>query len=97
MALPLPTFAATGLSFGGRVLYEYTCNTGLLVYIKSSSPPYAVLPVMWLWGELPFSKYIPPHPGQQLLGVMAPAVVPCFLGYVPLGVGFPILFHGSSI
>ncbi|HVU06508.1 MAG TPA: hypothetical protein VHC46_04755 [Thermodesulfobacteriota bacterium] len=96
-SFPDAAFAAPGLSIGGTVLFQYVCNTGLLLYIKSATPPYAVMPLMWLWGELPFSKYIPPHPGQQILGVAAPTVVPCVLGYVPIGVGFPILFHGSSI
>lgn len=97
VSLPFSASAATGFSFGGRVTAEYVCNTGLLVYLKSSAPPFLVFPVMWLWGELPFLSYIPPHPGQQLLGVAAPATVPCVLGYVPIGVGFPIEFHGSSI
>ena len=96
LALPAITFAAvTGVSFGGIVTAVQPCNTGLLAYVASPKPPY-VTPVMWLWGELPFLSYLPPHPKQQLLGKLAPVTVPCVLGVVPYGVGFPIIYHGSS-
>jgi hypothetical protein len=100
LGISLPLFAAagvSGVSFGGRVTFEYYCNSGILAYIKSSSPPYLTLPIMWYWGELPYSSYIPPHPGQLLLGIITPATVPCIVGYYPIGYGFPIQFHGSSI
>jgi len=96
------TQASTGAPyFGGIVTVEYACNTGLLVYVKdniSVVPPVSVVvPYMWLWGELPFLSYIPPHPGQELLGIALPVTVPCILGYVPIGAGFPIVYHGSSL
>ena len=86
--------------FGGLVTAEYTCNTGLLIYVKDaiSTPPFfQIVPYMWLWGELPFLSYIPPHPGQELLGAASPTAIPCVFGYIPIGYGFPILYHGSSI
>ena len=94
---PIITSAAVvGIPFGGVVTAVQPCNTGLLAYVKSPKPPY-VFPVMWLWGELPFRSYIPPHPGQFVLGKAAPVTAPCFLGFIPYGVGFPIMFHGSSL
>ena len=86
--------------FGGIVTAEYTCNTGLLIYVKDaiSTPPFfSIVPYMWLTGELPFLSYIPPHPGQELLGTALPMPMPCILGYIPIGFGFPIIYHGSSI
>lgn len=84
----------TGISFGGRVTAIQPCNTGILAYLATTKGP---LPVMWFWGNLPFPSYIPPHPGQLMLGKMGPTPVPCVSGVVPSGAGFPILFHGSSI
>jgi hypothetical protein len=82
------------LPFGGKVTVVYPCNTGLLVYIKSIK---GIIPLMWLWGELPFLSHVPPHPGQYILGRAFPTPVPCILGIIPIGVGFPIIYHGSSL
>jgi hypothetical protein len=91
----LPAYAiVAGVSFGGRVVSIQPCNTGLLAYLKTSKGP---MPVMWFWGELPFLSYIPPHPGQQMLGKVGTALSPCVLGSVTYGAGLPVLYHGSSI
>ncbi|OHA17259.1 MAG: hypothetical protein A3C79_02975 [Candidatus Taylorbacteria bacterium RIFCSPHIGHO2_02_FULL_45_28] len=89
------TYAAAPLPFGGVVTMIQPCNTGLLVYVLT--PLTGVVPFMWLTGELPFLSYIPPHPGQWLLGLTAAVPVPCVLGTVPYGAGLPILMHGSSL
>lgn len=87
-------FSVTGVPFGGKVTSMTVCNSGILAYVKTSS---AVLPVMWYWGHLPYLSYIPPHVGQQLLGMRASFTVPCWLGYYIVGYGFPIEYHGSSL
>jgi hypothetical protein len=91
-----PLLANAQVPFGGIVSVEYVCNTGLLVYVLTA-PSGAPAPFMWFWGELPFLFHIPPHPGQILLGMAAATPVPCILGYIPIGYGLPIIFHGSSL
>ncbi len=67
-------------------------------------PPMPGLPVMWLPWSIPFSAGPPTHPGQELLGKVGLAWVPCIIlvptpfGPVPVvvGGGLPILFSGSS-
>jgi hypothetical protein len=94
MSTPSFSYAAFPMGFGGQVVSIQPCNTGLLVYIRTA---YAVQPFMWFTGELPYSWYIPPHPGQWMLGMYSTVVVPCILGIIPMGAGFPILYHGSSL
>ncbi len=81
------------ISFGGKIVAQTVCNTGILIYVKSAV---TIKPFMWFWGNLKYSSYIPPHIGQSVLGIAGPTPVPCVFGYVPIGVGLPILFHGSS-
>jgi len=86
--------------FGGLVTGETVCDTGLLIYVKDaiSTPPFfEVVPYMWFTGELPFMNHVIPHPGQELLGAALPATIPCIVGYIPVGYGFPIVFHGDSL
>jgi hypothetical protein len=94
-SLPLPAQAETGVPFGGLDTVEHPCDTGILIYLAGA--PSGVIPVMWLWGELPFLDHVPPHPGQWLLGELAPVPVPCFVGHVLVGFGAPIEFHGDSL
>ncbi len=91
---PFHVSRAAGVPFGGLVTFEYVCNTGFLVYVATAK---GVIPFMWLWGNLPFASHIPPHPGQYLLGMASPTPVPCILGYIPIGAGLPIIYHGSSL
>lgn len=88
-------YAAVPVPFGGLVTMIQPCNTGLLVYVLT--PLTGVIPFMWLTGELPFLMYVPPHPGQWLLGMAVAVPVPCVLGIVPYGAGLPIIMHGSSL
>lgn len=94
VAISIPFFANAQVPFGGLVTAVQPCNQGLLVYLKTATGPMAY---MWHWGQLPYLSYIPPHPGQYLLGVAIPITEVCMLGYIPSGVGFPIKFHGSSL
>ena len=54
-----------GLSpyFGGQVVLEEPCDTGLLLTVKE---PIGVVQLMWTYGELPYAMFIPPHIGQSL-------------------------------
>ena len=81
------------ISFGGKIVSQNVCNTGMLIYVKSAV---AVKPFMWFWGNLRYSSHIPPHVGQSVLGLAGPTPAPCVLGSIPIGAGLPILFHGSS-
>jgi hypothetical protein len=91
----LMTRAAVPLPFGGLVTAVTPCDEGLLTYVLT--PLTGVIPLMWLWGELPFLMYIPPHPGQELLGWTATVPIPCTISGIPYNGGLPILMHGSSI
>ena len=88
--------SVTGIPFGGRVTAIQPCTTppGILAYVLTAKGPF---PVIWFAPNLPFLSHIPPHPGQYLLGTAASAPITCIFGFVPYGVGFPILYHGSSI
>lgn len=90
--------APVGLCFGGVVTAVFPCDTGLLAYIAEPLPAgvgATVLPYMWIWGVLPFANYIPPHPGQFMIGYATGFMV-CFVGIVPIGGGFIITGHGGS-
>lgn len=93
--ISLPLFSNAQMPFGGLVTAMQPCNSGLLVYVLT--PLQGIMPFMWFTGELPFMMYVPPHPGQFLLGQSLPATIPCIIGNVPVGAGFPIIFHGESI
>lgn len=86
--------AAVPIPFGGLVTMMQPCDEGLLVYVLT--PITGVIPFMWLWGELPFLMYIPPHIGQELLGYAATVPAVCTISGVPYGAGLPIIMHGSS-
>ena len=94
LVTPIMFAQAALLPLGGQVTTVQPCDTGLLLYVKTFT---GVIPVMWLWGELPYMMHVPPHPGQYILGQDSPTPVPCFLGFVPYGAGVPIVFHGDSI
>lgn len=91
----VPNFSYAQLKpFGGMVTAMYLCDTGYLLYVNV--PLQGVQPFMWFWGELPYAWWVMPHPGQYLLGMAAPATVPCVLGIYTIGAGFPIVYHGES-
>lgn len=92
-ATPLISFAQT--PFGGLVTAIIPCNSGELVYVLE--PFFGVIPVMWNTGELPFLMHVPPHPGQEMLGMLGTAFEPCIIGAIPTGGGLPILYHGESL
>ena len=92
-AIPTSSFAAMPMGFGGQVTVVHPCDTGELLYIRT---PYAVLPFMWFSANLVFSWNVPPHPGQWLLGMYSTVQVPCFLGPVYIGQGFPIIYNGGG-
>jgi hypothetical protein len=99
--LSIDVEAATSIArpFGGTVTAMQPCNTGLLLYIRTANLTWGfnVVPYMWFWGNLPFLSKIPPHPGQNMLGMVGPTPVPCVTGFVPTGAGLPILYHGASL
>lgn len=86
---------AQTLPFGGQVTYTQPCNTGLLLYVLQ--PLKGVQTYMWFTGNLPYLMRTVPHIGQNLLGMASPGPVPCVLGTIPMGSGFPIIYHGGSI
>lgn len=88
---------ATGIYFGGWDVMQVQCNSGYLITFKSAEPAFKPSKIMWNWGELPFLAYVPPHPGQSMIGFLAPVPEPCFLGKVKIGEGLPIEFHGENI
>ena len=79
--------------FGGRVTMTRSCNSGLLVTVQEAT---AVNDYMWMSGNLKYLSYTPPHVSQYLVGQSAKSKVPCILGYVKIGSGALIIFHGSS-
>jgi hypothetical protein len=82
------------IPFGGQVVSIQPCDSGLLLYLKGF---WGITPYMWTYGDLPYLMHVPPHPGQYMLGAALPAMVPCVLGILTVGTGFPIIFHGSSL
>jgi hypothetical protein len=91
--LPVISNAQTMLiPFGGKIQSEEMCNDGLLLTLGLPTP----YQLIWHWGELPYLMYIPPHIGQYILGKASQAIEICMFGNFPVGVGFPIIFHGSS-
>lgn len=95
MLLPFSSHAY--MPFGGKIVTQFPCNTGFLLYIQSSK---GIVPLMWMTGNLRYESYVVPHVGQQILGVAASAAAPCVLGVPPFatyfGAGAPIVYHGSS-
>jgi hypothetical protein len=83
------------ISFGGRVLMIQPCNSGMLLTVQE--PVNGMRQYMWFAGNLPYMMRVPPHPGQNIIGKAAIAPIPCILGIVGMGAGFPILYHGDSI
>ena len=66
-------------------------------FLLIKTPSTIVVPYLWAVGNLRFLSYIPPHIGQHILGMALPTPVPCIAGIIPMGVGLPIIYHGSSI
>ena len=93
----IPFFSyATTVSpfFGGQVVMQQPCNNGLLLYVKTLI---GIKPLLWTAGELPFLMHVAPHVGQYMIGMSAIATVPCTLGPVVVGAGYPIIYHGESL
>ncbi len=80
--------------FGGQVVVTFPCNSGLLVYLLTSS---GVENLLWTDGELPFLSFVPPHIGQYMVGMSAMVMAPCTLGPYTIGQGYPIIYHGESL
>lgn len=93
-----PLSAHAFIPFGGRITSVVACATPPGAFLTTVV---GVRPIVYLWQPgIPYFRQGPPTPGQSVIGVVAPAPVPC-LGFglgPPLGAGFPILFllHGSS-
>jgi len=70
-----------GLPFGGIPILISPCNTGFL---------YVVINPMGVGTGL----YMFPLPllGPQVLGLFVPAPIPCILGIIPMGFGFPAIY-----
>lgn len=88
--------AFANMPFGGMVKSIEPCDDGLLLYVRTFK---GLLPFKWEYGQLPYMMHIPPHPGQNLLGMGMSSYImsPCFVGPEYIGQGFQILYHGSSI
>ena len=93
LILAVPALSHAQMPFGGLVVFTLPCNNGFLLTVLQFTGPQFF---MWNFGELPYLMFIPPHPGQNVLGMALPAPVPCILGLHPQGFGFPIIFHGES-
>jgi len=98
LILFFPFISYAYVPFGGIVIGQLPCTKpvpGFLLLIKT--PSTIVVPYLWAVGNLRFLSYIPPHIGQHILGMALPTPVPCIAGIIPMGVGLPIIYHGSSI
>lgn len=84
-----------GLPFGGRVVFEITCDTGLLLTVLT--PMSGPIQLMWLTGELPFNMHVVPHIGQNMIGWDLPGSMQCYVGPEVVGSGNLIIMHGDSI
>jgi hypothetical protein len=93
----VPAVAHAGLfggAFGGQVIFEIPCDTGLLLTVLE--PGAGAQELMWNYGELPYLSFVPPHIGQWLLGMTGLPEV-CAVGPLTIGIGNAITFHGSSL
>ncbi len=95
---PLTSYAVGPfVPFGGHVTFLHVCNSGFLILVAPGVPPAIPSWFMITPASFPWSYYIPPFLGQNVIGVAAPAPVPCLVGPIPIGVGFPILYWGSGL
>jgi len=90
------------LDFGGPILLNQPVCVSPPAALVNVGPPAGGQFMYLLGGSFSYDAGPPRNPGQQLLGKLGPAVVPCLIP-CPLGVcphpqggGPPILFHGSS-
>ena len=82
------------LPFGGFVTITKPCDEGFSLEVETA---YGPMKVMWLWGELPFLMYVPPHIDQEMIGDLSPVPAICTIGGIPYDGGLPIIMHGSSL
>ena len=104
--MPVSAFAATGVSFGGKIISSRICTCGYTVTRITIKPPRGSnINLDYTFGTQGFSKYNLPY-GRQILGVYMPSPVPicwdqqsyyCIPRYTPLALGFIISMVGSSI
>jgi len=69
-----------GLPFGGFPILISPCNVGFL---------YVVIHPLGLSGPFMFPM---PLGGPQVMGLFVPAPIPCILGIIPMGFGFPVIY-----
>lgn len=87
-----PLGASAKIAFGGLIGFVQPCNTGYLLTVGTPRPGFYML----MPGSLVFA-YRVFVPSAWILGIAAPATVPCVLGKIPMGAGFPIIMAGTSL
>tara|TARA_B100000686_G_scaffold320640_1_gene372516 strand:+ start:1188 stop:1556 length:369 start_codon:yes stop_codon:yes gene_type:complete len=88
---PLVSQTPASFPMGGKVLTVLPCNTGILI---TTGPP---TPGVWM--DLPIALFgykVPTMPGLNILGKSSTFVEPCFVGPVPTGAGFRLMYSGTS-
>ena len=88
-------------SFGGRIVSMNFCLGG---FINFMILPAGIQPISYVWTpppatiSVPAPIPVPTHPGQEVLGIADPALIPCigFGTHPPIWFGFHVLYFGGS-
>lgn len=94
----VPTFAFAQIPFGGAIVSIVPCPASASLWTIIGPP--TPMSLMYTPVSRSFAYGPPVHPGQWLLGLAtapAPCLIPTPVGPIPIGFGFTILFHGSSV
>jgi hypothetical protein len=83
--------------FGGMVTYIFYCDGGAYLLLNESTQA-GVIPgaYMWIYGNLPYERYVPPHTGQWLLGKWS-GVALCSVSGEVITSAPMIIWHGEGI
>jgi hypothetical protein len=71
IAAPALAYAATGISFGGKVVSILPCLSPLGPSLQVTIVPAGAFPVAYIWtpATVTLQAGLPTHPGQQILGI----------------------------
>lgn len=79
-------------SFGGPIITEVPCNTGLWITVGPPNPgSFMIMPgtILYLYSAF--------HPAAQTLGLYSLVTVPCVVGIVPVGGGSQVMMIGTGL
>lgn len=84
--MPVHVFAATGVPFGGSIIYAQLCNAGVWNILLTPLPPSFAAILSYMSGSQAFLSYnlTVPTPGTTLLGEYVPGPGICVVGVAPI-------------